>query len=113
PGRGDLGLPGGNSRISFDKLPSRASITMLAADYDEIVAKLKGGQAVELEFDIRNWFEKGPIELSNVIAEIPGTEKPDEVVIVSGHLDSWDGATGTTDNGTGCATTMEAARLLV
>src|SRR5262249_37518755 len=62
--------------------------------------------------DVRNWFVKGPIQLNNVIAEIPGTEKPDEVVIVGGHLDSWDGATGTTDNGTGVATTLEAARLL-
>jgi len=38
-----------------------------------------------------------------VIADIPGSEKPDEYVIVGGHIDSWDGATGTTDNGTGCA----------
>jgi hypothetical protein len=112
-GRGDLVLTGGNSRIEYDKLPTRAAITMLAADFNDIADQLKAGKAVELEFDIRNWFEKGPIALSNVIAEIPGTGKPDEVVIVSGHLDSWDGATGTTDNGTGCATTMEAARLLV
>ena len=49
----------------------------------------------------------------NVIADIPGTEKPDEIVIVGGHIDSWDGATGTTDNGTGVATTLEAARLLM
>src|SRR5207237_526123 len=48
----------------------------------------------------------------NVVAELPGTEKPDELVIVGGHLDSWDGATGATDNGTGVATTLEAARLL-
>ncbi|HUR28772.1 MAG TPA: M20/M25/M40 family metallo-hydrolase [Planctomycetota bacterium] len=112
-GRGDLVLTGGSSRVDFDKLPKRASITLLAADFDVIVDKLHAGQRVDLEFDIRNWFERGPIELSNVIAEIPGTEKPDEIVIVSGHLDSWDGATGTTDNGTGCATTMEAARLIV
>ena len=48
-----------------------------------------------------------------MIADIPGTEKPDEIVIVGGHIDSWDGATGTTDNGTGVATTLEAARLLM
>ena len=66
-----------------------------------------------LEFDIRNYFKKGPIPLYNVIADIPGTEFPDEYVIVGGHIDSWDGATGTTDNGTGCATTLEAARILM
>lgn len=112
-GRGDLILTSGNSKVVFDKLPTRPAITLLAAEHKEIAEKLKAGEEVRLEFDIRNWFEEGPIALHNVIAEIPGTEKPDEVVIVSGHLDSWDGATGATDNGTGCATTMEAARLLV
>jgi hypothetical protein len=111
-GNGELILTSGNSKISFDKLPTRPAITLLAAEHKEISDKLKAGEEVRLEFDIRNWFENGPIQLCNVIAEIPGTEKPDEVVIVGGHLDSWDGATGTTDNGTGVATTLEAARLL-
>jgi carboxypeptidase Q len=110
--RGDLVHTGGSSRVSWEKLPTRAAITLLAAEHREICDLLNEGKEVRLEFDIRNWFEKGPVTLHNVIAEIPGTEKPDEVVVVGGHLDSWDGATGTTDNGTGCATTMEAARLL-
>ncbi|MCI0588260.1 MAG: M20/M25/M40 family metallo-hydrolase [Planctomycetes bacterium] len=110
--RGELVHTGGNSRVSWEKLPTRAAITLLAAEHKEICDLLTEGKEVRLEFDIRNWFEKGPVTLHNVIAEIPGSEKPDEVVIVGGHLDSWDGATGTTDNGTGCATTMEAARLL-
>lgn len=110
--RGDLILTSGNSKIAYDKLPTRPAINLLAAEYKEISDRLKAGDDVRLEFDIRNWFEKGPIALDNVIAEIPGTEKPDEVVIVGGHLDSWDGATGATDNGTGVATTLEAARLL-
>ncbi len=111
-GRGDLVLTGGSSKIAFDKLPMRASLTLLAAEHKEIVDRLTAGDAVQLEFDIRNWFVEGPIQLDNVIAEIPGTEKPGEFVIVGGHLDSWDGATGATDNGTGVATTLEAARLL-
>jgi Zn-dependent M28 family amino/carboxypeptidase len=49
----------------------------------------------------------------NVVADIPGTEKPDEFVLVGGHLDSWDGATGAIDDGSGCVTAMEAARLLM
>ena len=48
-----------------------------------------------------------------MIADIPGSELPDEYVIIGGHIDSWDGATGTTDNGTGVATTLEAARILM
>jgi hypothetical protein len=112
PTRNELILTGGRSRIAWDTLPARPEINLLVSQYNEIRDLLKQGQEVVLEFDVRNWFKKGPIPLSNVIAEIPGTEKPDEVVIVGGHLDSWDGATGTTDNGTGVATTMEAARLL-
>lgn len=48
----------------------------------------------------------------NTIAEIKGTEKPDEYIVLSAHFDSWDGATGATDNGTGTIVMMEAARLL-
>ncbi|WP_199750483.1 M20/M25/M40 family metallo-hydrolase [Gynurincola endophyticus] len=52
------------------------------------------------------------VPMFNTIATIPGTEKPNEYVILSAHLDSWDGATGATDNGTGTITMMEAARIL-
>ena len=48
----------------------------------------------------------------NTIAEIPGTDKADEVVMLGGHLDSWHAATGATDNAIGCAVMMEAARIL-
>ncbi len=57
--------------------------------------------------------QAGAVPVFNVVAEIPGTEHPDEFVVVGGHIDTWDGATGTTDNGTGCATTLEAARLIM
>lgn len=49
----------------------------------------------------------------NVIAEIPGREKPEEVVVVSGHIDSWDIGTGAMDDGGGCLAAWEAARLLI
>jgi len=111
--RGELILTGGSSRVVFDKLPTLPSINLVAKEFKEISALIEAGKEVSLEFDIRNWFEKGPIPLFNVIAEIPGSEKPDEFVIVGGHIDSWDGAQGAVDNGTGCATTLEAARLLV
>ncbi len=88
-------------------------MTLLRKQFEEIAAWVKEGKPVMLEFDIRNYFKKGPIKLYNVIADIPGTEKPDEYVIVGGHIDSWDGATGATDNGTGIATTLEAARILM
>ena len=67
--------------------------------------------SVSVEFDIRNRFQ-GEADVYNVIAELKGTEKPDEYVVVCGHLDSWHQATGATDNGTGTTSTLEAARIL-
>jgi hypothetical protein len=112
PSSGELLLTSGVYRISWDKLPSLPSITLQRKQFDEIAGWLKDGKDVTLEFDIRNHFKKGPVKLYNVIADIPGTERPDEYVIIGGHIDSWDGATGATDNGTGVATTLEAARIL-
>ncbi len=54
----------------------------------------------------------GRVPAFNTIATIPGTEKPDEYIILSAHFDSWDGGTGATDNGTGTITMMETARIL-
>ncbi len=56
--------------------------------------------------------ELGAVPTFNTIAEIKGTEKPEEYVILSAHFDSWDGATGATDNGTGTLVMMEAMRIL-
>ncbi len=53
-----------------------------------------------------------PSTSANVIGEVPGSERPDEVVVVSGHLDSWDLGTGAIDDGAGCAIAIEAARLI-
>jgi hypothetical protein len=97
----------------FDKMPNVPRIKMSADSYNAVARHVTDGQNVTLEFDIRNYFKKGPIPIYNVVADVPGSELPDEYVIVGGHLDSWDAATGTTDNGTGCATTMEAARILM
>jgi Zn-dependent M28 family amino/carboxypeptidase len=56
--------------------------------------------------------ELGTVPTFNTIAEIKGTEKPEEYVILSAHFDSWDGGTGATDNGTGTLVMMEAMRIL-
>ena len=109
---GELILTGGNPRIEWEKLPKRVTVNMIASQHKAIVEHLKAGKKVTLTIDISNRFVQGPVKLYNVIADIPGTEKPDEFVIFGGQIDSWDGATGTTDNGTGISTTMEAARLL-
>ncbi|HEX3148240.1 MAG TPA: M20/M25/M40 family metallo-hydrolase [Gemmataceae bacterium] len=65
-----------------------------------------------VEVEITNKFIPGPITVYNTVGEIPG-EKADEFVVVGAHLDSWDLAQGTTDNGTGSCITLEAARLIM
>ena len=111
-GRESLLLTGGNPRVDMDKLPKLPFVRLHADSFAALQKHLDAGQAVEVEFDIRNHFRKGPIPQYNVIADLKGSEHPDQFVVVGGHLDSWDGATGTTDNGTGSATTIEAARIL-
>src|SRR6185436_10989984 len=103
---------GGSARVEWEKLPTRVTATLLGSQHKQIVDLLQEGKEVKLTIDIKVEFKQGPIKVYNVIAELPGSEKPDEYVIVGGHIDSWDGATGTTDNGTGVSTTLEAARLL-
>lgn len=66
---------------------------------------------VTIEFQYENRIT-GPQEVSNVIAELPGREKPDEWLIVGAHLDSWDYGTGAQDNGAGCAMVLDAARAI-
>lgn len=70
-------------------------------------------EPVTLEFNIDSRWLK-PIPQYNVIADLPGTEKPDEMVIICGHFDSWNGpgSQGANDNGTGSAVAIEAARIL-
>ncbi|MEM7203952.1 MAG: M20/M25/M40 family metallo-hydrolase [Planctomycetota bacterium] len=105
----------GNSntaRGSWEKLPTVPDIVVRDDQSERIDAMLEAEQEVVVEFDLRNRFRRGPIELHNVVADLVGTEHPDEVVIVCGHLDSWHQAAGATDNGTGVTSTLEAARIL-
>ena len=65
-----------------------------------------------VEVEITNTFIPGPIVVSNTIGEVRGSEKPDEIVVVGAHLDSWDLGSGTTDNGTGTSVVLETARVV-
>jgi carboxypeptidase Q len=79
--------------------------------YRMIWRMMKHG-AVEVEIEMKNSFSDKPVEVHNTVAEIRGSEKPEEVVILGAHLDSWDLGTGSTDNGTGSMAVLEAARAL-
>lgn len=100
--------------LDLDAMPRDIEIGISEPDYDYLNSRLADGRAVTIEVDLDHRLTQGPIPVYNVIAEIPGTDLPDEVVIISAHFDSWNGpgSMGTTDNGTGSAVMMEAARIL-
>ena len=97
---------------TFDETKAPPIVVMRNEDYGRIWRLLDDKRAVELEFDIVNRSYPEGRTSYNVIAEIPGSDKADEVVMLGGHLDSWHAATGSTDNAIGCSVMMEAARIL-
>ncbi len=97
---------------TFDTTKVVPTVVMRNEDYGRIWRLLDSKMNVSLEFDIRNKvIPEGTISY-NTVAEIPGSDKKDEVIMLGGHLDSWHAATGATDNAVGCAIMMEAARIL-
>ncbi len=73
---------------------------------------INAGEKVTMTVDLAVEYQDADENAYNTIAEIPGSDKADEVVMLGGHLDSWHGGTGATDNGAGCAVMMEAVRII-
>jgi carboxypeptidase Q len=96
----------------YDVTKSVPTVVMRNEDYGRIARILADGTPVELQFTIANTVYPEGKTAYNAIAEIAGSDKKDEVVMLGGHLDSWHSATGATDNAIGCAVMMEAARIL-
>jgi hypothetical protein len=90
------------------KIPT---VDVMLEDYGLIYRLTESGKAPELTIFTQSK-ELGEVPTFNTLAEIKGTEKPNEYVMMSAHFDSWDGATGATDNGTGTMVMMEAMRIL-
>ncbi|MBI9034061.1 MAG: M20/M25/M40 family metallo-hydrolase [Bacteroidales bacterium] len=99
--------------MTFETLPTLPDIKLDEHQYEIIKQMAEERRYFQLEFDIRNHFKMGPVKYHNVIGIIPGTEFPDEYVIMGGHLDAFDVATGGVDDGSGVTPTMEAARLIM
>ncbi len=112
----DAGRPHGQIRAFQNRTydPSKAVPTIILRneDYGRLWRLAESGHTVELEVTVVNRLYPEGRTSYNVIAEIPGTDKAAEVVMLGGHLDSWHAATGATDNAIGCAIMMEAARIL-
>jgi acetylornithine deacetylase/succinyl-diaminopimelate desuccinylase-like protein len=96
----------------YDSTKTIPTVKLRNEDYGRIARLLADGTPVTLEFNIVNKvFPEGKTS-HNAIAEIVGTDKADEVVMLGGHLDGWHSATGATDNAIGCAIMIEAVRIL-
>jgi len=115
PGRipGVIVAQNGAGQIYNDTTPQPPAVILRTDDYGRIFRIIADGTPVTVEFNVQNqYFPEGKTSYVTV-AEIPGTDKADEVVMLGGHLDSWTSATGATDNAIGCAIMMEAARILM
>jgi len=87
-------------------------IVLSIEQYNRLIRMIQAGEKVRLKVSLGTQFTTGDLMAYNTIAEIPGSDKADEIVMVGGHMDSWHSATGATDNGAGVAAAMEAVRII-
>ena len=113
-GRGDGGTVFGTANGPRDPraAPYPPTMSIAVEHYGRIARMLDKGVPVTIQADIQNRFYDDDLNTFNVVAEIPGTDKAAELVMLGGHFDSWHGATGATDNAAGSAVMMEAVRIL-
>jgi carboxypeptidase Q len=112
--RGDGGTifsSAAGTRDVKDVVPPPA-VALTAEHYNRITRLLAKDIPVTLEFDIENRIYSDSPDVHNVLADLPGGAKKDEVVLLGGHLDSWTFGTGAADNAAGCAVMIEAMRIL-
>jgi hypothetical protein len=115
PGDAPRGSPEATTRPRVwadDAPPVPPQLIMATEDFNRLARIVKRGITVKADIDIVATEHGKSIKPENVIAEIPGTDLADEVVMVGAHLDSWHSGTGATDNGIGSACAMEAIRIL-
>jgi hypothetical protein len=87
-------------------------ITVAAEDYNRMARMIEQGEKLKMAVDLKVKFNDDDLMAYNTVAEIPGTDLKDEIVMLGAHLDSWHSGTGATDNGAGVAATMEAVRII-
>ena len=113
---GDSGMEHGIIRVAqhrgYDSTKTIPEVMLRNDDYGRVERLLADGEDVKTEFNIVNHDYPSGKTSYNVVGEIPGTDKADEIVMLGGHLDSWQSATGATDNAIGSAIMMEAARII-
>ena len=87
-------------------------ITVTAEDFNRLVRMIRQGETLKMAVDLQVQFHEEDLSAYNTVAEIPGTDLKDEIVMLGAHLDSWHAGTGATDNAAGSAVMMEAMRIL-
>jgi carboxypeptidase Q len=92
--------------------PQPVQVTLAVEHYGRIWRTLEKKIAVTLTMDIENTFFDQDLNAFNIVGELPGTDKADELVMLGAHFDSWHSGTGATDNAAGSAVMMEAMRIL-
>jgi carboxypeptidase Q len=128
PGRGDggtlfvqsatlaypEGVPRNQQKTVRDKdaPPIVPQVVLAVEHYNRLIRMIQRGATPELEFNVSAKYHDQDLMSHNVVAEIPGTDLKDEVVMLGAHFDSWHGGTGATDNAAGSAVCMEALRIL-
>jgi hypothetical protein len=97
---------------STNALEIPPQITVAAEDYNRMVRMIEHGEKLKMAVDLKVQFHDEDLMAYNTVAEIPGKDLQDEIVMLGAHMDSWHSGTGATDNGVGVAATMEAMRIL-
>src|ERR1700720_978474 len=95
--------------LGFDTDFAIPVVSMTAEDQGQLERLIARGITPRMRINVQNTLTSGPVEAANVVGEIRGREHPEQILVVGGHLDSWDLAQGATDNGSGTATTLGAA----
>jgi Zn-dependent M28 family amino/carboxypeptidase len=98
--------------MGFDTYYEMPVVSIISEDQQQLERFLDQGKSVRLKINVQNRVTDGPVDSANVVGEIRGSEHPEQVIVVGGHLDSWDLADGSTDDGTGVATTLGAAKAI-
>ena len=97
---------------SADAPAMPAQIVVAAEQYQRLVRMIQQGESLKMAVDLQVQFHNNDLMAYNTIAEIPGSDLKDEIVMLGGHIDSWHAGTGATDDATGVASAMEAVRIL-
>jgi hypothetical protein len=88
------------------------TFVLTAEQYNRVARLVANHQAVRLRFELRTTISRDDVDGANIVAEIPGAAKADELVMIGAHFDSWHSGTGATDNGAGSAVMIEVMRIL-